>query len=247
MNPRLDELMLSLGLVPTRAKAQGMIMAGVVKVDGEVCSKAGKRVDPAAAIEVVANPVPYVGRGGLKLAGALDAFGLDPSGWIAADIGSSTGGFTDVLLQRGATRVYAVDVGRGLLDWSLRNDHRVVVLEGVNARHLTGAQIPEPLDAAVMDCSFISVKLLLPPLLPLLKAGGLVIPMIKPQFEVGKGRVGKGGIVRDQHDIDAAVEGVRGFAAGLGLAILGSAESPITGAKGNREFFLHLRRPSEPG
>lgn len=215
-------------------------MAGSVRVDGEVVDKAGSQVKAESALELKER-LPFVGRGGVKLSGALDAFGIDVAGLVAADVGASTGGFTDCLLQRGAARVFAIDVGKGLLDAALRNDARVVVLEGINIRHLDASRLGEKADIAVIDVSFISLTLVLPKVRELLKGGGTALALVKPQFEVGRGEVGKGGIVRDEGKQKKAVEKIREFAQGQGFLAAGQSESPITGAKGNREFWLRLK------
>jgi len=203
-------------------------------------SKAGAPVAADARVELATPDHPYVGRGGVKLAHALDAFAINVQGRTALDIGASTGGFTDCLLKRGAARVYALDVGRGLLDWSLRRDPRVVPLEGRNARYLVPGDLPGPVDLAVADVSFISLRLILAPLPPVLGPGADVVALVKPQFEVGKGEVGKGGIVRDPGKHLSALRSVVSAASALGFGVRGACPSPITGAEGNREFFLHL-------
>jgi len=237
---RLDQLLVDRGLAESRSKAQALVLAGEVKVDGSLAAKPGQAVSSESSIEI-AEPMRFVSRGGYKLEAALDNWRVSVSGLICADIGSSTGGFTDCLLQRGAARVYAVDVGGGQLDWRLRGDERVVVRERVNARYLSREHIPEPLDFACADVSFISVTMILPALVPLLKpAAGMVI-LVKPQFEVGRGKVGKGGIVRDPELHRAACDRVEGSARELGFetAIM---ESPVLGAEGNREFLLYAKR-----
>jgi 23S rRNA (cytidine1920-2'-O)/16S rRNA (cytidine1409-2'-O)-methyltransferase len=238
---RLDRWMVEHGAAESREKAQALIMAGEVVVDGHKASKAGQAVSENAKVEVLSRP-RYVGRGGLKLEGALARFGLDVTGFVCADFGSSTGGFTDCLLQHGATRIYAIDVGTGQLDWKLRNDPRVTVLENVNARYLEPDDLAEPVDLAVCDVSFISATLILPALLRVLKPGSeRLIVLVKPQFEVGRGQVGRGGIVRDPALHEESCEKVRKFIedAGFRTDIM---ESPITGAEGNREFLLYGRR-----
>lgn len=238
MRQRLDQALVSLGLVPSRQAAQRCIMAGEVKVNGHPVTKAASPVPPDAEIEMAAK-LPYVGRGGLKLAGALDHFGIAPAGWVCADLGASTGGFTDCLLQRGATKVYAIDVGHNQLAWKIRSDPRVLVMEGVNARHLQ--ELPEPVDFCVMDLSFISLRLVLPSAFKLLRENGSVLALVKPQFELERGAVGKGGVVRDADLQQKALDGVRIFAEkALDKRCLGTTESPITGADGNREFFIWL-------
>jgi 23S rRNA (cytidine1920-2'-O)/16S rRNA (cytidine1409-2'-O)-methyltransferase len=244
---RLDLLLVERRLAASRQVAQGLIMAGRVRVDGRTAAKAGERVAAEAEVEVAGLLHPYVGRGGMKLAGALDAFGLDVSGLTGLDIGSSTGGFTDCLLQRGAARVFAVDVGHGQLDWRLRQDPRVVVCEGINARYLGPEDLPGlegGADFAVMDVSFISLRLVLPRVAPLLRPEtappAWITVLVKPQFEVGRGEVGRGGIVRDPEARARAIREVAGAAAGIGLAVRGVAASPIAGAEGNQEYFIHL-------
>jgi len=238
MRTRLDRLMADRGLVESREKAQALIMAGAVTVGGQKASKPGQPVAEDAVIEVLARP-PYVGRGGFKLAAALGDFAIDVAGKVCLDIGSSTGGFTDALLQGGAARVHAVDVGAGQLDWRLRSDPRVVVHEGLNARSLAPGDIGEPVDFLCCDVSFISVTLILPAAVAVLRPGGQMVILIKPQFEVGKGQVGKGGIVRDPQLHAAACErvtrAVREF--GFQTAIM---DSPILGAEGNKEFLLYV-------
>lgn len=241
MKQRLDRALVDRGLTGTREKAQALIMAGEVLVDGRKASKAGQMVSPEAAIELTAK-LRYVGRGGLKLEGALQHFEIDVANLVAADFGSSTGGFTDCLLQARAARVHAIDVGTGQLDWTLRNDSRVVVHEGVNARYIELTDLGEPVDFAVCDVSFISATMILPAMARVLKpesAHGLVV-LVKPQFEVGKNQVGKGGIVRDpaQHAAACAKVEARARELGFDTRIM---ESPITGAEGNKEFLLYGR------
>jgi 23S rRNA (cytidine1920-2'-O)/16S rRNA (cytidine1409-2'-O)-methyltransferase len=243
---RLDRLLVERGLARSRERAQALVLAGVVRVDGRPAEKAGSLVPERAVLSVVAPDHPYVGRGGVKLAGALDALGLDPAGRVALDVGASTGGFTDCLLRRGAAKVYALDVGAGQLDWSLRNDPRVVVLEGRNARHLRPEDLGEPVGLVVADVSFISLRLILPVLPPLLRSDAALLVLVKPQFEVGRGEVGPGGIVRDPALHLGALEAVAAAAARAGLELTGGCPSPITGAEGNREFFL-LLAPGGPG
>ena len=240
MKQRLDVLLVEKGLADSREKAQRLIMAGEVRVAGQKAQKSGQAVDADAMLEVLARP-PFVGRGGFKLAAALAQFGIDASGKVCVDIGSSTGGFTDCLLQAGAARVHAVDVGAGQLDWKLRTDARVVLHEGINARLLTPEDIGEVADIIVCDVSFISVTLILPALIPLLRPEGEMVILVKPQFEVGKGQVGKGGIVRDALLHEAACKRVEDAvrASGFYTAVIAS---PILGAEGNREFLLSARR-----
>ena len=236
---RLDQLLVQRALAPSRERAQALILAGAVRVDGGRADRAAAPVAEDAELAVDTGP-KYVSRGGDKLAGALDAFGLDVTGKVAIDVGSSTGGFTDVLLKRGATRVHAVDVGKGQLDWGLRQDARVVVHEGVNARE--GVPVEEPVDLVVADVSFISLRLALPPSLAQLRDGGDVVALVKPQFEAGREAVGKGGVVRDVEARAAAVIAVANDLASRGFGIVGVAPSAIPGREGNREIFVHARK-----
>jgi 23S rRNA (cytidine1920-2'-O)/16S rRNA (cytidine1409-2'-O)-methyltransferase len=239
--PRLDVRLVEMGLAESREKAQALIMAGRVQVDGRPAAKAGAPIDTEARVELLPGP-EHVGRGAVKLAGALDAFGLSPHGRIAVDVGASTGGFTETLLARGASRVYAVDVGRNQMHEKMRNDPRVVTLEGVNARGLGREQVPEPCGLATMDVSFISVLKILPALRSILAADADAVVLVKPQFEVGRRHVGRGGIVREPERHREAVASVAGAAqAELGYVVRAACASPITGTEGNREFFLHLR------
>lgn len=243
MKTRLDQLLVDRGLAPSRERARALILAGDVTVNGQPAGKAGTAVASDAEIVLRTPDHPWVGRGGLKLAHALDAFGIDPAGITALDIGASTGGFTDVLLQRGATRVVALDVGHNQLDWKVRNDPRVHVIEGLNARYLTPEQLPEGLrqfDLIAIDVSFISLRHILPVVPPLLGPGGHVVALVKPQFEAGKGDVGKGGIVKDDRIHARVVDEVIEVARQVGLSQRGLESSPITGTEGNREFLLHL-------
>ena len=242
---RLDKALVERGLAETRQRAQALILAGEVFVDGVRADKSGAAVEPASKIELSGRGIPYVSRGGLKLKGALDGFRIDVKGLVCADIGASTGGFTDCLLQEGAARVYAIDVGYGLIDQRLREDPRVKVIERFNVRSLAPEVLGEKVDLATIDVSFISLKLVLAPVASVLKAGGSVIALVKPQFEVGRGQVGKGGIVRDEEKRRAALEGVKGFAREAGFSVAGEMESPITGAKGNREYLLYLNKSGE--
>jgi 23S rRNA (cytidine1920-2'-O)/16S rRNA (cytidine1409-2'-O)-methyltransferase len=237
---RLDQLVFDKGLAPSRERAKAVVLAGLVSVNGEVVTKAGTLVDPAADVALQAPDHPYVGRGGLKLAHALDTFGIAVAGREALDVGASTGGFTDVLLQRGAARVVALDVGHGQLDWRLRNDARVVVMEHFNARHLTLADLPGPVDVAVIDVSFISLRQILPAVATVLRDGADVVALVKPQFEAGRDEVRKG-IIRDPAVHDRVLAEVTAAGAEVGLTRVGSTPSPITGQKGNVEFLLHLR------
>jgi len=232
-------------LAESRAKAQALVLAGQVFSCEQRLDKPGQAVAAGTPLELRGAGSPYVSRGGLKLAHGLDHFGIDPTGMICLDIGASTGGFTDVLLQRGAARVYAVDVGHGQLDWRLRNELKVVVLERTNARHLSHKLIPEPIDLVVCDASFISLKLVLPAALELTRPGACLVALIKPQFEVGKGRVGKGGVVRDPalHE-QVCAEIARWLGEAQGWQVQGISPSPITGPKGNREFLIAASKPA---
>jgi 23S rRNA (cytidine1920-2'-O)/16S rRNA (cytidine1409-2'-O)-methyltransferase len=236
---RLDQLLVERGLSPSREKAQAMILAGSVLVEGQKSDKPGHSFPDDCRIDVTER-LPYVSRGGLKLAHALDHFKITVEGLRCLDVGASTGGFTDCLLQRGAASICALDVGHGQIDWKIRNDPRVDVREGVNARYLKPEDFPAPFDLAVCDASFISTTLLLPAIGPLLSERGEMVILIKPQFEVEKGEVGKGGIVRDPALHQSACERVRAAVEGLGFATE-VIESPILGAEGNREFLLHAR------
>ncbi len=241
---RLDQLLVDRGLVPTRSRAQALVLAGKVRVgegDGvRTDRKPGDLVDADTPI-AVAEPPPYVSRGGHKLAAALDAFGIDPRGRICLDVGASTGGFTDALLQRGSVRVHAVDVGRGQLSETLRRDPRVVSLERTNARTLTSSTLPEPVDLAVVDVSFISLALVLGPIASCFgPEGGDIVPLVKPQFEAGRGQV-RGGVVRDRDVHLAVLRRVADAAREQGLTPVGVIASPILGPEGNREFLMHLR------
>ena len=242
---RLDKLMVERSLSPSREKAQALIMAGQVVVGDHVAEKAGQQVKADVEIRIKGEILPYVSRGGLKLEKGLDSFDIVIEGRTAIDVGASTGGFTDCLLQRGAARVYAVDVGYGQLAWKLREDHRVVVLEKTNIRHMKPEEIKPLPDLAVIDASFISLNLVLPPTLALLARPAEVVALVKPQFEVGKGAVGKGGIVRDPKQHEEVLQRMETLAASLGAELLGICESPITGADGNREFLMGLRITGE--
>jgi len=238
---RLDLWLVQHGLAESREKAQALVMAGRVRIDGQPATKAGTPVRPDAAVDVLPGP-EHVGRGALKLEGALDAFGVDPRGRTCVDLGASTGGFTETLLRRGAARVYAVDVGRGQLHESLRADSRVVVLERVNARHLTTRDVPEACGLATVDVSFISVTKLLAPLRTVLAPQADALVLVKPQFEVGRGQVGRGGIVKAPEKHLQALRDVAAAAQSEAkLAVVAACPSPILGMEGNREFFLHLR------
>lgn len=240
---RLDTLLVERGLADTRSRAQALILAGKVFSGERRLDKPGHQLQPDTALEVRGRDHPWVSRGGVKLAHGLESFGIDPVGLVCLDVGASTGGFTDVLLQHGATRVYAVDVGHGQLDWRLRNDERVVVLERTNARHLTAEQVPEPIDLVVCDASFISLMTVLPAPLNLAAPGARLIALIKPQFEVRKGEVGKGGVVRDPALHAQVCEKIRAWLDGLsGWRVLDLIQSPITGPEGNIEFLIAAER-----
>ena len=239
---RLDQLLVQRDLAPSRERAQALILAGVVRVDGGRVDRAATPVAEDAELAVDKGP-QYVSRGGDKLAGALDALGLDVAGKVAIDVGSSTGGFTDVLLQRGAVRVHAVDVGKGQLDWGIRQDPRVVVHEGVNARE--GVPVEEVVDIVVADVSFISLRLALPPALAKLRDGGDVVALVKPQFEAGRDAVGKGGVVREPEARAAAVVAVANDLASRGFGVVAVTPSPIEGREGNREIFVHARKGAQ--
>jgi 23S rRNA (cytidine1920-2'-O)/16S rRNA (cytidine1409-2'-O)-methyltransferase len=234
---RLDVLLVERGLAESRARAQALIMAGEVSVDGEVARKPGTRVLVDADISVVEG-LPYVSRGGFKIAAALDAFGVDVAGLVVADVGASTGGFTDCLLQRGAARVYAIDVGYGQLAWSLRKDPRVVVMERTNVRYLQ--TLPEPIDLATVDVSFISLQLVLPVVTGWLSERGQIVALVKPQFEVGRGEVGRGGVVRRPEQHEEVLRRVARWSRSLELRLDGVVPSPVLGPAGNREFLVRL-------
>lgn len=240
---RLDIRIAQDGLTASREKARALIMAGEVYVNGKKADKAGMDVSETAEITVKAAAMPYVSRGGLKLEKAIAAYPISLTGCVAADIGASTGGFTDCMLQNGAKKVYAIDVGYGQLDWKLRNDVRVVVMERTNARNMEPAWFQEPLDFASIDVSFISLRLILPPLFHCLREGGSVAALIKPQFEAGRGEVGKNGVVREAEIHRAVCENIVQFARDTGYMAQGLTYSPITGPKGNIEFLVYLEKP----
>jgi 23S rRNA (cytidine1920-2'-O)/16S rRNA (cytidine1409-2'-O)-methyltransferase len=241
---RIDKLLVERGYAKTRARAQAMIMAGQVLVNDQRADKAGQSVDIAAEIRIKGETLRYVGRGGLKLEAALREFNIEPSGKTCLDVGASTGGFTDCLLQHGAARVWALDVGHNQLVWQLRSDPRVVVLEGVNARDLEGCNFPLKFDLASVDVSFISLDKILPSLVRVISGSADVIALVKPQFEVGKGEVGKKGVVSDPKKHRQALQAVLAAASECGLRVLGLIPSPILGAEGNREFLAHFRPDS---
>ncbi len=242
---RLDQLLVDRGLAESRARAQALIMSGLVFSEERRLEKAGQAVPLDIPVEVRGQDHPWVSRGGLKLAHGLERFGIDPSGRVCLDVGASTGGFTDVLLAEGAARVYAVDVGHGQLAWKLRQDERVIVLERTNARHLTPSQVPEPIGLVVCDASFIGLQTVLPAPLSLTGAAADLVALIKPQFEVGKGRVGKGGVVRDEALRQEVCERIVGWLESLpGWRVLGVEESPITGPEGNVEYLVAATKPA---
>jgi 23S rRNA (cytidine1920-2'-O)/16S rRNA (cytidine1409-2'-O)-methyltransferase len=237
---RLDKLLIERGLVTSREEGRGRILAGDVLVNDQPFTKAGTLVDEQAAIRIKSKVVPYASRGGSKLEAALQSFGIDLTGKTVLDVGASTGGFTDCLLAHGARQVFAVDVGYGQLDWRLRNDPRVVVLEKTNIRYLELKSLPRPADLATIDVSFISLKLVIPQVKTLLLPDHQIIALIKPQFEVGKGKVGKGGVVRSHEEHERVIEEIRSAAMKLGYGVRGVIESPLLGPAGNKEFFIHL-------
>lgn len=246
MRQRLDKIMVARGLAASRERAHALILAGEVWVNDLPAPKPGMQLLPDARIRLAGEELPWVSRGALKLLHALEQWSIRPDGWVCLDVGASTGGFTEVLLTHGAARVYAVDVGYGQLAWKLQQDPRVVSIERSNIRHLEPERIPEPVDFLTMDVSFISLTVALPPALSFLRAGGSGVVLIKPQFEVGRGEVGKGGVVRDPLQHEAAVEKIRLLTQTLGLEARGVLPSPITGPKGNREFLFHFAKPAHP-
>ncbi len=242
---RLDQLLVDRGMAPTRSKAQALIMAGKVMLCTQRLTKPGQMVPDDAEIVLEGQEHPWVSRGGMKLAHALAHFSLSVQGAICLDIGASTGGFTDVLLHEGAAKVYAVDVGHGQLDWKLRNDPRVISLEKTNARYLTRAEVPEPVQVLVCDASFISLKTVLPAPMALCAPGAMMVTLIKPQFEAGKAEVDKGeGVIRDPALHQQICEEMAAWVTAQGWQVLGITDSPITGPKGNREFLLLAERPA---
>ena len=242
---RLDRLLVETMIVSSRERARALIMAGQVLVNENKIDKPGTLVSPDADIRVKANDNPYVSRGGLKLKGALQRFAIEVNGLVAIDVGASTGGFTDCLIQEGAIKVYAVDVGYGQLAWKLREDKRVICIERTNIRYFNGAGITEKIDLAVIDASFISLKLVIPTVLSLIKEDAVILALIKPQFEVGKGEVGKRGIVSDPDIHRKVIEEITNFCRGCHLDVLGTCESPLLGPVGNKEFFIYLRKTNE--
>ena len=239
---RLDKLLVDKGLVQSRERAKTIILAGMVMVGDRVVDKAGTLVEHDSQIRVKGRDHPFVSRGGLKLEEALLGFQVDPKGKVAMDIGASTGGFTDCLLQKGAKRVYAVDVGYGQLAWRLRYDPRVVNLERKNIRYLKPQEIGQKVDLVVIDTSFISVEKFFPNVLPMVREGGEIVALLKPQFEVGKGEVGKGGVVRDKRKHQQVLDRISRFSESIGLKVRGTMESSLLGPKGNREFFIYLEK-----
>lgn len=244
---RLDALIHSRGLVPSREKARALVLAGQVTVDGQMVDKPGTAVDENSVVELASPGCAYVSRGGLKLEKALQVFDIDAAGSVVLDIGASTGGYTDCALQKGAQRVYALDVGYGQLDWKLRNDPRVISMERTNIRHLDIAGFPEKVDLVTIDVSFISTSFVFPVITHLVKPEGDVVSLIKPQFEAGRDKVGRKGVVRDQRTHMDVLQKSIANAAGHGLNCVGITFSPITGPQGNIEFFLHLRKDVPPG
>jgi len=239
---RLDKLLVDKGITPTREKARALVIAGKVAVEGRVIDKPGTKIDREVPIQLKGETLPYVSRGGEKLEGALRVFDIDPKGLVVMDVGASTGGFTDCALQKGARKVYAVDVGYGQLAWKLQKDPRVVNLERRNIRYLEREEVEDEIDLILIDTSFISVEKFMPHLLGFLKEGGSILSLIKPQFEVGKGEVGKGGVVRDAALHQKVIDRISTFCRGLGLKVVGVTESPLLGPKGNKEFFIYLRK-----
>ena len=239
---RIDKLLVDRGIVQSRERARAMIMAGKVAVEGKRIDKPGVQVNGEARIQLQAGDSSYVSRGGEKMEGALKAFGINPKGMVVMDVGASTGGFTDCILQKGAEKVYAVDVGYGQLAWKLQKDARVINLERRNVRYLRREEVEEEIDLILIDTSFISIEKFLPHLLGFLKKGGAILGLLKPQFEVGRGEVGKGGVVRDKALHEKVIDRISYFSRGLGLKILGVAESPLLGPKGNKEFFIYLKK-----
>lgn len=246
MKTRLDLRLVQLGLVTGRDKAKAVIMAGTVYVNGQKADKAGFEVSEEDKIELRGETLRYVSRGGLKLEKAMESFPITIDGTVCMDIGASTGGFTDCMLQNGAKKVYAIDVGYGQLAWKLRTDDRVINLERTNFRHVTNEQIPDPVDFASVDVSFISLTLILPPALPLLAEGGQMVCLIKPQFEAGKGLVGKKGVVKDPQIHKDVIVKVVDFAHQNGFSVLGLTYSPVKGPEGNIEYLVHLQKSGKP-
>jgi len=242
MKERLDKILVDRGIVPSRERAKALIMGGKVFVNNVSVTKAGSMVAPDAGVELKGADIPYVSRGGLKLDAALKQFNISVSDKVAMDVGASTGGFTDCMLQHGAKRVYCVDVGYGQIAWKLRQDPRIVMIERTNIRYLERNKVPDSIDIATIDVSFISLAKVVPTILEFLVDEGEIVALIKPQFEVGKGEVGRGGIVRDDKKRLAAVESVRSSLESLGLETVGLMQSPIVGQKGNIEFLIYCKK-----
>jgi 23S rRNA (cytidine1920-2'-O)/16S rRNA (cytidine1409-2'-O)-methyltransferase len=239
---RLDKLLVEKGVVQSRDRARALIMAGKVSVEGNRIDKPGIQINTDTQLQIQGGDSSYVSRGGEKMEGALKVFGIDPKGMVVMDVGASTGGLTDCILQKGAKKVYAVDVGYGQLAWRLQKDPRVVNLERRNIRYLQREEVPEEIDMVLIDTSFISIEKFLPHLLGFLKKEGAILSLIKPQFEVEKGEVGKGGVVRDKALHEKVINRISNFSRGLRLKILGVTESPLLGPKGNKEFFIYLKK-----
>jgi len=242
---RVDKLLVERGMVASRERARALIMAGKVIAEGKRVDKPGVQIKSDAPLQLQQGDSSYVSRGGEKIEGALRTFAIDPKGMIVMDVGASTGGFTDCILQKGAKKVYAVDVGYGQLAWKLQKDPRVVNLERKNIRYLERGEVEDETDLILIDTSFISVEKFLPHLLGFLKKGGAILSLIKPQFEVGRREVGKGGVVRDKALHEKVIDRISNFSRGLGLTVLGVTESPLLGPKGNREFFNYLKKENE--
>lgn len=242
---RLDRLLVKKGVVQSRERARALIMAGKVALKGNRIDKPGIQINADAQLQIQEGDSSYVSRGGEKMEGALKVFGIDPKGMVVMDVGASTGGFTDCILQKGAKKVYAVDVGYGQLAWKLQKDLRVVNLERRNIRYLQREEVPEEVDLILIDTSFISIEKFLPHLLGFLKKEGAILSLIKPQFEVERGEVGKGGVVRDKALHEKVINRISNFSRGLELKILGVTESPLLGPKGNKEFFIYLKKENE--
>jgi 23S rRNA (cytidine1920-2'-O)/16S rRNA (cytidine1409-2'-O)-methyltransferase len=238
---RLDIKLVETGTAQSRERAKSLIMAGRVIVNGKICDKSGMLVSGDDTIALKGKDIPFVSRGGIKLESALTSFNIDISGSVCLDVGASTGGFTDCLLRHGAKQVIAVDVGYGQMAWNLRKDPRILVIERTNIRYLPCEAVPEPVDFVTIDVSFISLKIVVPAVLKFMKTDGSIIALIKPQFEVGKGKVGKGGIVRDASMHNEVIENLSAFFAENGLKIEGVIPSPVTGPKGNREFLIYMK------
>jgi 23S rRNA (cytidine1920-2'-O)/16S rRNA (cytidine1409-2'-O)-methyltransferase len=242
---RLDKLLVERGFIQSRERSRALIMAGKVTVEGKVIDKPGTQVDVEAKLQLRGEDSPYVSRGGGKLEGALHVLGVEPRGMVVMDVGASTGGFTDCILQKGARKVYAVDVGYGQLAWKLQKDPRIVNLERRNIRYLKREEVQEEVDLILIDTSFISIEKFLPHLLGFLRKGGFILSLVKPQFEVGKGEVGKGGVVRDSTLHQKVIHRISRFSRELGLKVLGVTESPLLGPRGNKEFFIYLKKENE--